>query len=126
MTSRTYTYDSLKECVLDFIRDLQESVFYANNTEIDDMLKIKLLFERMHPEMVYKHIGEKLLPYKTKITSRDMNYFKENYASLFEKLDSQKADYYAKQLTDSSRIDDNDRNAIWGHLNTIIKVYNAI
>ena len=55
----------------------------------------------------------KLLPLKDIVTKRDVNFFLgAGAASLFEKLDKTKVNYF-KILWQSDRLDDSDRDQIW-------------
>ena len=55
----------------------------------------------------------KLLPLKDIVTKRDVNFFLgTGAASLFEKLDKSKVNYF-KILWQSDRLDDSDRTQIW-------------
>jgi len=107
--SRIQILTDFKNALVNFFDELIEQF-----PEEGDLVMLRIFLNDQVPIAdVMSVFIAKLLPLKDIVTKRDVNFFLgTGAASLFEKLDKSKVNYF-KILWQSNRLDDSDRTQIW-------------
>jgi len=102
--------DNLKKTIREFLEDLK--CIFSSESDILDIETIQFFFERQHPEQIYKHTNEYLMPHAIKIKKRKLSYFSDNMY-IFSALDDPvKINYYKKAILDKNIVCEDDRKII--------------
>jgi len=127
---KAYVYiDQMEKCndlkllIKDFIEDLRDNVFTTDD-ERGDMMLVEFFFEKLHPEMVMKHVVDNLLPHKSKVARRDETFFLDNRI-IFSGIPEDRIDHYAEYINHRERISDDNRATIYEYFDEMIKIAEA-
>ncbi len=112
--------DDMKSTILDLISDLKENVF-THSDEQEDLMLVEFFFKRLHPERVMQHIIKKVIPHKNKICSRNIDFFVYNKA-IFAGLPDDRIAHYGHIITETNRLDKEDKKVIWEYFDTILEL----
>jgi hypothetical protein len=110
--------ENVKSTILELVGDLKDNIFDDLN-EKGDLMLVEFYFKRMHPERIVDHVINFILPHKTKIQSRNLNFFLEN-KEIFVGLPEDRINYYSNIIATGSRLSSEDREIIWAYLDTLI------
>lgn len=119
MTQRQQCIDDLHQTALEFITDLGS--IFTNQTEKGDLALIEFFYKRLHPDQVMQNAVENLLPYKSKIKKRDINFFVKN-KYIFAGLPEDRVIYYGDLIVNSGRLSDEDFSTVWDYLDTMLEL----
>ncbi len=109
---------SLQESILDLIIVLKEDIL-TKNIERKELTAIEFFFSRLNPQMVMRYVTEHILPFAEKIEKRDKSFFLEN-TTIFKGLPDDRVKYYSRQISDSSRMDDDDTEVLWNYFDGFV------
>lgn len=107
----------LRQMIFDMVTDL-ENVF-SRPEEKGDLGIILFYIKKQHPDSIMKFAIKNLLPYKTHIESRSLEFFAIN-TYIFTGLPDEKVEYYTKEIVTNKRLSDSDMDMLWEYLNAII------
>lgn len=112
--------DHLKKTIREFLEDLK--CVFVSESEILDIETIQFFFERQHPEQIYKHANEHLMPFAPKIKNRDLTYFSGNLYIFAALNDPRKVSYYKDAILNKNIVGESDQKIIWEYLGTIVNL----
>jgi len=112
--------EELKTLILDFISDLKDNVFVTPD-EQGDMMLIEFFFQRLHPDMVMKHIMTNLVPHKKRVTTRDETFFLDNRV-IFTGIPEDRIDHYANYVRNRGSISEENRDTIYQYFEEMIRI----
>lgn len=117
MQNEQQLIDDLYQTTSEFISDLASIFTYE--TEKGDMSVIEFFYKRLHKDRVMSHTRDKLLPWKSYIDARDIEFFNEN-RYIFGGLPEDRISYYTDLIVSKKRLSDEDLDACWAYLDTMI------
>jgi hypothetical protein len=119
MASSLEILNRFKHGMIQFIDELIEQF-----PEEADLIIIRVFFDNQVPiTVVADSFVEHVLPHKDRIRRRDDKFFLENN-HMFSMLDTGKVVHF-KKLWTSTRLDEDDREAIWKWFNTFSTLVEA-
>ena len=113
--------NALKTHMIEFIDDL--SSIFTRKDDLNDLEMIKLALDVVSEEELMKQIISAFLPFKTQISDRDLDFFKNNKNKIFVGIDQKRIDYFDKKITSAPAdggISADDKEAIWAYFDVII------
>lgn len=92
---------------------------FNRENEIRDFTLVSSFFQRAHEKTIMKYVIEHVLPYRSYIKEKNLNFFLEN-TYLFSGLGQKRIDYYTNEIVHGTRVTDEDRDEIWEYFQTIV------
>lgn len=114
--------EDIKTTILEFIADLKTGIF-TNPTEQGDLLIVEFTFKTMGSMHIADHIVSHVLPYKTRICNRDVDFFIEKKKEIFAGLPTDRIEYFAELVrkpTTQGGLVKEDRDTIWSYFDTLL------
>jgi len=114
--------EDVKKTVLEFIADLRESMF-TEQTEIGSLLIVELAFRKMSSETITDRIVAHVLPHKTNIVNRNVQFFIDKKREIFAGLPEDRIEYFAEMVRKPATeggLNKEDRNVIWSYFDTLL------
>ena len=110
--------EETKNTIIDLIVDLKDNIFYKTN-EKQDLIVVEFFFRRLNANEIISYVTSEIIPLKSKIQERDVNFFIEN-KYLFIGLPESKVEYYTSIIVNSDRLTTEDREVIWNYFDLLI------
>jgi len=97
-----------------------ESILDDNEIDNSDIIYVKFFLQTLGSKELMKHCVKKILPWKEKIVSRDINFFIDN-KEIFGKLPENKVNYFS-DLFKNNKLQKEDIDEIWEFFNVFITI----
>ena len=109
---------TLKNTILDLIRELKEYIFIYPN-EKGDLFLVEFFFREMKEERIMQHIIDHVLPWKKQIQNKDQNFFLEN-RNIFKGIPEDRIAHYGQVIVNRDRVAEEDKESVWQYFDVII------
>lgn len=112
--------ENIKNTVLEFIIDLREAIF-TDSAERGDLLTVEFFFKKLTNTSVADHIVLHVLPHKSKISNRDVQFFIDQKDRIFAGLPANRVEYFIGLVQNKDGgLSTEDQNTIWSYFDMLI------
>jgi len=108
--------------ILEFIADLRDNVF-TNPIDQGDLDLIQFFFKKLSDHDISNHVVQHILPYKTEIRDRNVEFFIKKKNEIFKGLPQDRVNYFVnlvKTPEPQGGLSDEDREAAWCYFDTLL------
>lgn len=113
-----------KNTIKEFITDLKNSIFTGTIEQVA-LTFVEDYFSRASPENSMGYLVSHVLPHKSQIQNRNVQFFLDEKASIFKGLPDEQIDHFAKLVTTPAKyggLDDENKEVIWKYFDTFIEI----
>ncbi len=107
----------IKNTIIEFISDF-ENIIDGGNLK-NDIGMANIYFHGLSDTEITQHVIQHILPKKSYISARDMNFFRQNKKTLFGDLPERSVNEFEKVLFDGS-IPQENIDVIWDYFDTLV------
>ncbi len=110
----------IKDTIIEFIDDMESLFENSQTVEKGECRLVKFFFQQLSPEAIATHAKEHLVPHKTMILTKNIQFFDKNKENIFKGLPKDRVDYYAKYVIDSKNVCQEDIDVMFRYFKTIL------
>jgi hypothetical protein len=114
--------EDAKRTIMEFITDLRRGVFDKPAEQLE-LAIVEAYYSGRDADEAMHHLVTHILPYKERITGRDVAFFVEKKGDIFRGLPAARVDYFASMVSTPSSLggmDNVDKDVIWQYFDTFI------
>lgn len=116
--------EDIKLTVLELIADFRDNIF-TKPSEVGDLLLVEFFFKKMSALDVTNKIVTHVLPYKTKIENREVNFFIIKKKEIFANLPMERVEYFANLVQsppNNGGMSDENKRCVWAYFDTLVEL----
>jgi hypothetical protein len=100
----------------DLIRDLKQML--NTGQDLEDLTSVEIAFAKMNKQELMNHVTSHILPQKSNIKNRNIEFFIKKKEDIFKGLPKDKLDYFSNYI--SSELSKDDREVIFTYFDIFI------